>query len=126
MGVGVTLGNGVLSYALKGSIPTWVSLHTAEPDPDTSTLNEVTGAAYARQQVAATDWNTPAASASDTAVVVTFPAAGASWGTVTHVGIYDAATAGNILLWGPIGVPRTIGPGDSITFPIGNLTATVG
>ena len=41
-----------------------------------------------------------------------YPAPGTSdWGTVTHEGIKDASTAGNVLFWGAIMAPKTVSPG---------------
>jgi len=58
---------------------------------------------------------------------VTFPAPTAAWGTVTHFGVFDAATAGNALYYGDLTTARTINSGDSApTFAIGALTTTEG
>jgi hypothetical protein len=128
MGVGVVLANSVLDYVLRsGSIAGYLSLHTAEPQPLAATpnLHEATGSGYAREPLSPTDWTAAAAGeiASDNAV--TFPPAGASWGTITYVGLYDALTAGNLLWWGPLALPRSVGAGDTIAFPVGNLSGRI-
>jgi hypothetical protein len=128
MGVGVVLANSVLTYILKsGSISCYVSLHTDEPQPLIATpdLHEVTGSAYAREPLTGTDWAAAADGMIETDNAVTFPPAGASWGTVTHVGIYDALTSGNLLWWGPLATPRAVSSGDTISFPVGNLSGRV-
>lgn len=127
MGVGVTLSNAVLEFALRGDIATYVSLHTAEPQPDAGPpeLYEVEGVNYAREFLAPEDWSAAVSGTSETVVPVTFAAAGDSWGTITHVGICDAATGGNLLWWGEIAVPRNITSGDTMSFPAGNLTGQV-
>lgn len=54
---------------------------------------------------------------------VNYGTATASWGTVSHWEIYDAATAGNRLFYGTIvdgagsPSPRTIATGDPVSFP---------
>ena len=42
---------------------------------------------------------------------LTFPAPTADWGTVTHGGIFDAASSGNLLFWGALGSPITVDNG---------------
>ncbi len=62
---------------------------------------EVTGGAYARVSLgasAATVWSAPAAGSMTNSNVITFPQATASWGLVKSAGIFDAASAGN-LVW---------------------------
>jgi hypothetical protein len=44
----------------------------------------------------------------------------ASWGTVTAVGLFDALTGGNLLLWTPI-TARTINQNDTVTFSAGSI-----
>lgn len=47
--------------------------------------------------------NTLPASIATTNATITFAQAGASWGTVTSFGLYDAVTAGNLLAWDYLG-----------------------
>ncbi len=110
----------------------FVSLHTADPT-DAGTGAEVTGGAYARVAVgrAATAWAAPGVNAdlmrTSNSAVVTFPNPTAAWGTVTHFGIFDAATAGNLLYSGALGTSRTIASGDSApSFAVGFLTVDEG
>ena len=59
--------------------------------------------------------------------IVDFGTAGTDWGTASHWELYDAASAGNRLIYGTIvdGVgaptPRTIVTGDPVSFPISYL-----
>lgn len=110
----------------------YVSLHTANPT-DAASGAEVSGGSYAR--VAATTgtagsgsgstWTDPGASGtinSSNASAITFPAPTANWGTVTHFGVWDASTAGNLLFYGALTTSRTINNGDGApNFPIGSL-----
>lgn len=108
---------------------TWVSLYTTDPtDADTGT--EVSGGSYARVRVYAQaggspDWNTAVVDGIgylvDNSDDVTFPTATASWGTVTHFGIHDAVTAGNLLFHGSLTSSKTVGDGDTFKFPVGDL-----
>jgi hypothetical protein len=53
-----------------------------------------------------------------------FPAATASWGTVTHVGLYDASTSGNLLAYAALSVSKTIDSGDVLRIPSNDLDIT--
>jgi hypothetical protein len=43
---------------------------------------------------------------------------------VSHFGIYDAATAGNLLFWGALTIAKTINQSDTVTFPVDSLSIT--
>lgn len=80
---------------------TWfVALHTGDPG-ETGAANEVTtiGTGYAR--VAVTFGASAGGIVANTALVLLGPAA-IAWGTITHVSIWDAVTAGNCLDKGPL------------------------
>lgn len=116
-----TLGNA--AYTAPATVH--VSLHTADPT-DAGTGTEVSGGSYAREAVTnnATNWpastgGSPAAKANGTAIE--FVTATASWGTVTHFGIWDAATAGNLLYHGALGTAKAVGSGDTASFAVGDL-----
>jgi hypothetical protein len=100
----------------------YVSLHTADP-LDTGG-SEVTGGSYARVgPVAFTNaGNNPTVSSNS--AILTFPAATAAWGTVTHFGAWDAATAGNFRGSGAVTTPKAVGGGDTARFAAGALTIT--
>ena len=42
---------------------------------------------------------------------VTYPTPTTNWGTVTHEGLKDAATAGNLMFWGALAAARTVNIG---------------
>lgn len=106
----------------------YVSLHTADPT-DAGTGTEVSGGSYARVNLAPGDanWSAPDATGGVTAnlATITFPAPSANWGTVTHVGVWDASVAGNMLTYGTLTTPKTINSGDGApSFAIGALQFT--
>lgn len=55
---------------------------------------EIAQASYSRQSVA---FNAPANGQTSNSADVLFPIANENWGNVTHVGIFDAVTGGNLL-----------------------------
>lgn len=106
----------------------YISLHTADPTDDASGT-EVSGGSYARVQRDPSDANWTAVSATDgitdNAADITFPTPTASWGEVTHFGIWDAVTAGNMLIHGVLSSPKTINNGDPAPkFLAGDLNVT--
>ena len=106
-----------------------VSLHTADPT-DAGTGTEVSGGSYAREARAPLDANWTAASATDgltdNVAIIDFGTATAAWGTITHFGIWDAATLGNMLCHGALAVAKTVASGDAFNFPIGTLDVIFG
>lgn len=53
---------------------------------------------------------------------IDWTAASAAWsGTVTHIGIFDASTAGNMLAWAPLTTARTVNAGDVFRIAAGDL-----
>ena len=99
----------------------YVSLHTADPT-DAGTGAEVSGGSYVRQ---AATFGAPSNGASTTTADITYPQATASYGTVTHIGIFDASTSGNLLYHTPLNTSKTIDTGDIFKITSGSLTVTL-
>ena len=130
--IGIT---GATAAAGTGPATTYVALLTAAPS-DAGGGTEVTGGSYARVAItsALANWagtqgagSTVASSGTGGTTsnngAVTFPAPTANWGVVTHIGIYDAATAGNLLIWSALTTAKTINNGDAApSFAAGALT----
>jgi len=100
----------------------YLALFTSNPDEDASgTEVSTSGTAYARQSVSFTvSGNTASNSAA-----VEFPTATASYGTVTHVGVYDASTAGNLIAYAALTTSKAIDTGDVLRVPSGDLDVTM-
>lgn len=95
-----------------------------DADLEAGTLtNEVTGGAYARQAIAFNATTNPGGVATNSALV-TFPAATAAWGTVTHFAIMDALTAGNVLIYGQLDNSKVVDIDDIFQLPATNLSIT--
>lgn len=114
----------------------YVALLTAAPS-DSGGGTEVTGGSYARVAVTSSlaNWAGTQAAASTVAssgtggqtsnnAAITFPTPTATWGTVTHFGIYDASSGGNLLFWGALTISKTINQSDTVTFPAASLSIT--
>ena len=101
----------------------YISLHTADPT-DAGTGTEVSGGSYARTSASfATASGTGGSVATD--ADITFPTATASWGTVTHIGIWNASSAGDLLYHTALDSSKTIDSGDIFKITSGNLTVTL-
>ena len=124
------LENAILDHMLGGPdyvrpATVHISLYTAAPT-DVGGGTEVTGPGYTRVAVTNNAPNWPAASGGlkSNGTIISFPIPLGSWGTVVAFGIHDAATAGNLLRYGSLTVPKTVDTGDEVTFPVGDLDCT--
>ena len=111
--------NGVAFTAVNDP---YVSLHTADPtDAGTGAEVPTAGTSYARTAASfATASGTSGLVATD--ADVTFPTATATWGTVGWIGLWDAASGGNMLYHTALDASKTIDSGDIFKITTGNLT----
>jgi len=122
------LENALVNAVLRNTAYTspttvYVSLYTTDPtDADSGTEVSTSGTAYARQSVT---FGAPSNGVTTNSADVTFPTATTSWGTVTHIGIHDASTAGNLLFHTPLDTSKTIDSGDIFKITTGNLSVTL-
>ena len=84
---------------------------------------EVSGGSYARAAIPNDAANFPdaVAGAKANGVAVTFAQATALWGSVTHFGLFDAQTGGNLLDFAPVTNPRPVQAADTPSGAIGQL-----
>lgn len=94
----------------------WVGLFTSAPS-DAGGGTEVSAAGYGRVQVTQADakWNAPAAGNGAFSNVddIQFGSPTADWGIITHWGIFDAETNGNLLIWEALTAQKTVNNGDA-------------
>lgn len=98
----------------------YIGLFTAAPG-ETGGGTEVSGGSYVRMEVTL---SVTGDTASNTAAVE-WPTASASWGTVTHIAIFDALTVGNMLSYATLTASKTIASGDVLRIPASSLTITL-
>ena len=116
----------ILDHVFAGAAYTapatkYIGLFTAISDGEAGSVTEVSGNAYARQAMAFT---TSGATTSNNAAVE-FPTATGSWGTITHVGIFDASTSGNLMVYATLTASKAIASGDVFRVPSGDLDITL-
>jgi hypothetical protein len=101
----------------------YVALYTAAPS-DSGGGTEVSAGGYARQSVSFNAASSPGGTTSNSNEV-SFTASGGDYGTVTHMGIFDASSSGNLLWHGALTASKTVADGDTLTFAAGNIDLTM-
>ena len=114
------------------AVAVYVALFTAdtglEADNPTSEVPTAGGTLYARQLAGL---SAAAAGASSNAADITFPTAGADWGTVTHVALVDHETNTNwgtdvhVIMWSALDASKAVANGDTFKINAGDLDVTV-
>ena len=123
------LSHALLNHVLRNTAYTtpgasiYAALHTADPT-EAGSGAECTGGSYARKQITA--WDAASNGATQNTNLEAFAAATGSWGgAVTHMGIRDALTVGNLLFFGALGASFTPASGDGVEFAAGALDVAV-
>ena len=136
------LENKIIDWLFRGQAfappaTLYFALFTVAPN-EAGGGTEVAGGGYARVAVAASLANFAGTQGAGTTVAssgsggqtsnngaITFPQPTANWGSVVAVGVFDAAAAGNLLLYGNLNVAKTVNNGDAApAFPAGSFTYT--
>jgi len=110
------------SFAAPANL--YFALFTAAPS-DSGGGTEVSGGSYARvtmatalanwsgtQGAGSTSASSGTSGAASNNIAITFPTPTANWGTITHFGIFDAVSGGNLLFHGALTVSKTVNNGD--------------
>jgi len=120
------LENALLEATLRSTTFTavttpYISLHTADPLDDASGT-EVSGGSYARKSAT---FDAASGGVTQNSAAVEFDQATGNWGTITHFGIWDAVTTGNMLYHSAFDASKTIETGDILKIDTGSLTVTL-
>ena len=100
----------------------YVALFTSNPAEDASgTEVSTSGTAYARQSATFTVSGNEATNSA----AIEFPTATASYGTVTHIGVFDASTGGNLIAYAALTTSKAIDTGDVLRLPANDLDITM-
>lgn len=128
-----TLESALIGHLFRGTAytapTTWYVGLMTTACTDSAAGTEVTGGAYARVGVASGTGTWAAVSAGNGTTsnvnAINFTTPSASWGTVTHFGLWDAASAGNLLICQALTASKTINSGDTVSFAAGALTIQI-
>ena len=88
---------------------------------DDNSGTELTGNNYARVSVS---FGAAASGTMSNDAAIEFAAATGRWGSVSHWGLYDAASSGNLLVHGSFTTAKTIASGDVLKIATGDLDIT--
>jgi hypothetical protein len=129
--VGALYEKAALDFLIKGStanLPAAWTLALGSAAPASASVVATweigTGSGYSCQTLIFPPASSPAGTATNTASLVFGPFSSAQ--TISGMVLKDtSATAGNIIFYGTLATPRTVGAGDTISFPIGSLTASL-
>lgn len=136
------LENGLVDFILRNQALTLpanlhFALFTAAPS-DSGGGTEVSGGNYARVSVArslanfagtqsagSTTASTGTGGVTSNNNAITFPAPNANWGVVTHWGVFDASSGGNLVFHGALQTSKTVNNGDAApSFPAASFVLT--
>ena len=112
------LGTG--AYTMPSNV--YIGLSTGSFSDDNSGT-ELSGSGYARQAIT---FAAASSASAATNATVTFPTATGSWGAVSHWGLFDASSSGNLLIHGAFASSKTIASGDVLRVNSGDLSVTAG
>jgi|SRR5210317_32084 len=122
-----TYENHVMDYVFTTTSVTrptawYIGLFTADPTDAGTQTSEVSGNGYARTAVT---FSVTADTATNSAAVE-FPAAsGGNWGTITHIGVLTASSAGDMIVHSALTTAKAINDGDVFRIPTGDLDITL-
>lgn len=115
--------NVLRNQAISGVSP-YTGLFSVAPANDNDPGTELSGNGYARQAVT---FGAPVTDAGNVRKIEntnepTFgPATGSDWPQAVAFGVFSLVTAGTLLYWDALTVPKTVQVGDSAKYPAGAL-----
>ena len=115
--------SGLQGSATAGSF--YIALFTADPTDAGTQTSEANYTSYARVAVARSSagW-TVSGDTCDNDAVISFPECTGGSSTVTHLGIMDASTSGNMIVHGSLTSSLAISSGITPQIPAGDLDIT--
>lgn len=108
---------GTTAYTMPATV--YVALYTVSPN-DAGGGTEVTGGSYARQTASFSSASSGATSNTSNIDFNNMPAC-----TVVAIGIHDALTSGNLLVWGTLTANKALDSGDILRIASGDLDITI-
>jgi len=98
-----------------------LALFTTDPT-DAGSGTECSWTGYARQTMA---FGTVSGGSVSTSAEITFPAMAGSDVTVTHIGVYDALTTGNLLYHTALDSSKVLAATDTMSVAVGGVSVTL-
>ena len=100
----------------------YLALFTSNPtDANSGTELTINSNGYTRNAIT---FNAASNGSATNSSEETFTASGGNWGTITHFGIFDQASSGNLLYHGALAEDKLIEDGDSLVVAATAITIT--
>ena len=100
----------------------YMGLFTSNPtDANSGTELTIGSNGYTRKVIA---FSAASSGSATNSSAETFTASGGNWGTITHFGIFDASSSGNLLYHGALTDDKVIEDGDSLVVAASAITIT--
>jgi hypothetical protein len=123
----------VLDHLFKNTSYTspnaYIGLFTTNPTDSASGSEVASAYSYARIQIdnkmGSATTGTDNSTITNTSNITFAAANGGSFGLVTHIGIFDNSTGGNLLAYGQLAASKQIDDGDTFQISTGNLSITI-
>ena len=117
------LGKGSRNFTSPASLR--VALFTAMPTDAGGGTEVSVGNGYGRQEATFNAASSGAGTATTSGDLTFGPASGADFGTILGIGIFDATTSGNLLIFTTLAANKTVSDGDTFVISAGNLTVSL-
>lgn len=128
-GFSTHLAQALINHVFRGQsyaapVNKYLALFVADPTDNNVTSNEVSGSWYTRQQI--TSWTAPTGTGVSTSNSnqLVYNAVTGQAVTVTHWGIYDGVSTGNLLASGAFSSSKVLNVDDVLAVNAGDLTLT--
>lgn len=117
----------------NGPLPTcYLALSTTPPNAAGGNFTEPPGSTgYARTLLGTYNspstfiMSAPSGGTTTNTDIIFFPEATASWGSITHFGLFDAKTGGNLMVYGQLSAPVTVPANYVPLFRAGYFTMSI-
>ncbi len=106
----------------------YIGLFTSDPT-DSASGTEVSGNGYARiridNKMSSATANSDNSQITNSSVITFAAASGGAFGTITHIGIFDALSSGNLLAHGALAASKIISDSDTFQINASGLVITI-
>ena len=106
----------------------YIGLFTTDPT-DSASGTEASGSGYARiridNKMSSATANSDNSQITNSSAITFAAASGGAFGTITHIGIFDASSSGNLLAHCALAASKTIADGDVFQINASGLVITI-
>jgi len=124
--------NGLIGKGTGSLANCYMGLSTSTPNADGTNFTEPSSTlGYARSvigisgQSATQVMGNPSNGSVSNTDIIFFPEATSAWGTITHFGLFTAASGGTLIVYGALTSPITVSANYVPLFRVGNFTLTL-